>query len=86
MSLKTLLPQPSLVVENRPQQGRAEVTAVQLVGPPPYRGREGWVSSYSSSHFYSVNIQAVFGILYRISYKCALTRSSTGAQDALGLW
>jgi len=50
MSQATLLPKPSLVVENRPQQGRAEVTAVQLVGPPPYRGREGWVPRNPSDY------------------------------------
>ena len=43
MSLRTLLPAPSLPVENRQKQvARSAVTAIAVAGPPPYGAREGW--------------------------------------------
>ena len=43
MSLKTLLPAPSLPVENKIKSQRNEITTVATVGPPPYGARDGWV-------------------------------------------
>ena len=42
MSLKTLLPAPSLPVENRQKPSRPEIRTVAAAGPPPYGAREGW--------------------------------------------
>ena len=48
MSLKTLLPAPSLPVENRTKSKREEVKTLATTGPPPYGAREGWVSSVNA--------------------------------------
>ena len=42
MSLKTLLPAPSLPVENRQKPTRNAVTTIAAAGPPPYGARQGW--------------------------------------------